>query len=330
MMKDCLRFGLKPFRMVKTIYSNPNRFRYELHKKMGIQFRPKAPNFPPMLIVETSSYCNLSCMYCPRTNLVKSDDSFEGFMNFDLYKKIIDEMSHYSYVTLRPFGRGEALINPDFPRMIRYAKEKGIRNIWLNTNGVLLSLEMSMELLESGIDVIEVSIDAATREMFKKIKGKDKYDIVVENTIRCCHLKKKLHSITEIVVSFVESKINTSEKDAFVKIWQNYADHVRIRPVHQHGDLVTNQRVSKEKNEGERLPCSILWERVEINYYGGLNYCEFDWENRREIGNVRTSSIKEIWNSEKYKRLRKLHIEKRFSEIPLCSVCKSYYEAGRW
>ncbi len=236
-------------------------------------------------------------------------------MDFDLYKKIIAEMSQYEYTTLRPFGRGEALINPDFPRMVRYAKEKGVRKIWLNTNGVLLSPKKSKELLDAGIDTLEVSIDAATRGTFKKIKGKDKYDQVVKNTIECCRLKKELYSQKEIVVSFVESAINTSEKDAFIKFWQNYADKVNIRPVHQHGALVSNQRVSEEKKEEERLPCPILWERVEINYYGGLKYCEFDWENREEVENVKNSSIKEIWNSEKYKQLRELHIEKRFSDF---------------
>lgn len=329
MQKKYFGFVSMPLRIARMIYFDPNRFRYGLHKKIGIKFRPKAPVFPPMLIVETSSYCNLSCIHCPRTNAAKNNGSFEGFMDFELYKKIIDEMSQYKYATLRPFGRGEALINPDFPRMIRYAKEKGVRKIWLNTNGVLLSPEMSKELLEAGLDTLEVSIDATTRETFKKIKGKDKYDVVVKNTIECCRLKKELYPKSEIVVSFVESSLNTLEKDAFVKFWQNHADHVNIRPVHQHGALVRNQRISKLKEE-ERLPCSILWERVEIHYYGGLNYCEFDWENREEVGNVRDLSIKEIWNSKKYKQLRKLHIEKRFSDIALCSVCKSYHEASGW
>ncbi|MBA7617846.1 GTP 3',8-cyclase [subsurface metagenome] len=329
-IKKCLRFALKPLRIAKIAYSDPNKFRYWLHENTGAKFRPKVLDFPPMLIVETSSYCNLSCIHCPRTEVAKKYDSFEGNMKFNLYKKIINEMSQYKYTTLRPFGRGEALINPDISRMIKYAKEKGIHKVWLNTNGTLLSVKKSKELLEAGIDRLEVSIDAATRETFKKIKGKDKYDLVVKNTIECCRLKKELNAKTEIVVSFVESSMNTLDKDTFIKFWKNYTDQVCIRPVHQHGALVSNQRISKEKKEKERLPCSILWERVEINYYGGLNYCEFDWENREKMGNVEKSSIKEIWNSKKYKQLRRLHIEKRFSEIPLCSICKTYNEAGGW
>ncbi|MGB2599774.1 MAG: radical SAM/SPASM domain-containing protein [Candidatus Omnitrophota bacterium] len=283
-----------------------------------------------MVIVETSSYCDLSCLHCPRTDLAKSDDSFEGFMDFDLWKKIVDEVAKYKRTTLRPFNRGEALINPDLVRMIRYAKKRGVGNIWLNTNGLLLSPEKSKELLDTGIDIIELSIDAASRETFKKIKGKDVYDTVVENTIACCRQKKESYPKTKIVVSFVESSLNASEKDVFLNFWKDYADYVNVRPVHQAGALLGDLRKSKGKKEDERLPCSMLWERLTITYSGDVCYCELDWEIKGKIGNVRDLSIKEIWNSEKYQQLRKLHIEKKFSEISLCNVCESYYEIMGW
>lgn len=330
MLKNFFRFGLLPIRMAKAFSADPNKFRYWLHKKTGRKFRPKALEFPPMIIVETSSYCNLACIHCPRTNLAQNSESFAGFMDFNLYKKIVDEISQYHYTTLRPFARGEALINPDLPRMIGYAKRKGVRNIWLNTNGVLLSPEKSKALLETGIDRIEVSIDSANRETFQKIKGKDKYETVVENTLECCKLKNKMYPKTEIVVSFVESSLNSSESDEFMKFWQKYADHVNIRPVHQHGALIRNLRNSQNEYELNRFPCSILWKRIEIAYHGALKYCEFDWENVGELGNVTERSIRDIWNSRKYKQLRASHIKRRFSELPLCNICKSYREAGTW
>ena len=99
---------------IKTFFSDSNNFRYWLHKKIGFKFKPKVLEFPKMIIVETSSYCNLSCIHCSRTYLVRNGNFTESFMEFDLYKKIIDEMSQYKYTTLRPMGFGEALINPEF------------------------------------------------------------------------------------------------------------------------------------------------------------------------------------------------------------------------
>ncbi|MGB3242493.1 MAG: radical SAM protein, partial [Candidatus Omnitrophota bacterium] len=222
MMNKCLNFLLAPLKIAKMAYFNTNKFRYWLHKKTGMKFQPKAPKFPPMIIAETSSYCDLLCLHCPRTTLARNDASFEGFMDFDLWKKIVDEIAQYKHTTLRPFGRGEALINPDFVRMIQYAKEKGVGNVWLNTNGLLLSPEKSKDLLNTRIDVIEISIDAASRDTFEKIKGKDVYDTVVENTIACCRQKKESHPKTKIVVRFVESSLNTPEKDAFLDFWKDY------------------------------------------------------------------------------------------------------------
>lgn len=319
-----------PLITLKWTLSEPNRFRYWLHKKIGIEFRPKALEFPPMVIVDTASYCNLSCLHCSRPYIVKNNSFTGGFMDLDLYKKIIDEMSQYKYTSLRPMGFGEALMNPEFISMIRYAKKKGINEIWLNTNGILLSPKMSRELFDAGIDRIEVSIDAFTPEMFHKIKGKDLYDKVVKNTLECCRLRKELRSKTEIVVSFVESELNTSEKDAFVKFWNNYADVVRVRQFHQYIASVKNLRVDKEKKEKERITCTIFWDRVLIGCDGDLKFCCLDEENKGVMGNVKKQSIREIWNSEKYKKLRMLHTKRMFSKIPLCSICRSYHEMNFW
>jgi radical SAM protein with 4Fe4S-binding SPASM domain len=336
MQKKYFGFVSMPLRMAKAFYSDPNRFRYRLHKKIGIKFIPKAPNFPPMVLLEPTNYCNFSCIHCAYTTISKRPGYKQGFMDFELYKKIIDEMCQYKNITLRPFDRGEALINPQLPQMIKYAKERGIKNIWLNTNGLLLTRQKSKEILEAGLDTLEVSIDATTETTFSKIKGVngEKLRKVIKNTIEYSKLKRVLYpnDRKKLVVSFVESSINNSEKDDFIGFWTKYADGVRVRPVHQHGALIKEDlRVTKRSREMvERLPCSILWERVSIDLCGNLRFCEVDWENKGIMGNVNDSSIKEIWNSEKYKQLRKLHIEKRFSEIPLCSVCKSYYEAGGW
>ena len=336
MIKKRLEFALKPLRIARMAYSDPNRFRYWLYKKTGTKFRPKAPDFPPMVLLEPTNYCNLSCIHCAYRTLLDKSDYNQGFMDFALYKKIIDEISEHKYTILRPFDRGEALINQQLPEMIKYAKKKCGKRIyiWLNTNGLLLTPRKSKQLLESGLDQLEVSIDAATETTFSRIKGVDGKILrkVADNTIQYCQLKKELYPNKKLIISFVESEINILEKDSFVNFWHNYADHVNIRPVHQHGALIKeNLRVTKKnKKQVQRLPCSIIWKRVSIDYQGNLRFCEVDWELKGIMGSIKDSCIEDIWNSKNYKELRGLHIEKRFSEIPLCSICKSYNEAGGW
>lgn len=96
--KKSLHFVLKPLRITRMAYSNPNRFRYWLHKKIGVKFRPKAPDFPPMILLEPTNYCNFSCIHCPYKFISKRPRCKQGFMNFDLYKKIISK-----FVTLVNF-----------------------------------------------------------------------------------------------------------------------------------------------------------------------------------------------------------------------------------
>ena len=159
----------------------------------------------------------MPCAHCPYTYISQKPSYSQGFMDLNLYKKIIDEISLYKGITLRPFERGEALINPQLAEMIKYAKEKGVERIWLNTNGLLLTPKKSRELLEAGLDRLEVSIDAASEKTFSLIKGVDGKTLrkVIANTIEYFNLKQTFFANNpnkKLVVSFVESETNTSEK----------------------------------------------------------------------------------------------------------------------
>jgi len=324
-----------PIKRVCAVCSNPNVFRYWIHKKTGIKFTPKAADFPPMVFLEPANYCNFLCVHCAYKSVSRNPKYKQGYMSFKLFAKIVDEVSQHKNTVLRPFDRGEALLNEKLPEMIKYAKEKGIKNVWLNTNGVFLTKQKSIKLLRSGLDQIEVSIDAFAESTYSKIKGVDGKILneVARNTAEYYRLKKKLYPTDQnkkLIVSFVESSINTLEKNDFVAFWRNHADFIRIRPVHQHGALVENMRVREKSRRIKRLPCSILWERVSIDYSGNLRFCEVDWENKGVMGSVKTSSIKEIWQSKGYEELRKCHVDGNFSKIQLCRICESYQEAGGW
>jgi radical SAM protein with 4Fe4S-binding SPASM domain len=249
-----------------------------------------------------------------------------GFMEMELYKKIIDEMSQYKYSILRPFGDGETLLHPKIVEMVRYAKKKGILNIWMNTNGTLLTENICKDLLMTGINQMEISIDAATKETYDKIRIGGNFDTVIKNTLQCISLKKELFPTVEIIVSFVESTINIHEKEDFSDFWKDKADVVSIRPFHQHTGLVKENMRARQYPHKTRYPCPLLWTRASITYTGDLKYCENDWYNKKIVGNVKEKSIRNIWNSAEYRKLRSLHVKKRFSEIPLCKNCIDFFQ----
>src|SRR4030066_409704 len=118
-------------------------------------FRTKKCNYLPIrLWIQTSSRCNLACRLCVNKDI---DPSLKGDMDFDLYKKIINDVWRYVF-DVNLFHRGEPLLNPRIVDMIKYANSKAIKTR-IHTNGVLLNENLSREIIKAGLNLISFSFD---------------------------------------------------------------------------------------------------------------------------------------------------------------------------
>ena len=97
---------------------------------------------PLHLDIEASSLCNLRCTFCDKLPLLQKNQL--GNMELDVFKKIIDQFSaepDKKLWGLKLSYRGEPLLNKDVPKMVKYAKERGVLDIYFNTNGMLRQKE---------------------------------------------------------------------------------------------------------------------------------------------------------------------------------------------
>ena len=115
--------------------------------------------------------CNYSCPHCnianPKTLLKAYDGKIETKMDFEKYKRIVDEGSDYNCPSIEPQGVNEPLLVRDFHKYVRYAYDKGFMDIMINTNASALTAKRSQQLLDSGITRLRFSLDAATPETYK-------------------------------------------------------------------------------------------------------------------------------------------------------------------
>jgi MoaA/NifB/PqqE/SkfB family radical SAM enzyme len=151
----------------------PDPRRYFEH--VGAERGPVADVEPVCLYLETTNRCNLLCTTCPRT--------FEALeppadMSWDLFTHIVEQFPRIARVVLH--GVGEPMMVPALPRMIRYLKDRGAY-VLFNTNGTLLSRRKGQKLIDSGLDELRVSLDAAEPEAFKLVRGRDMFDRIVRN-----------------------------------------------------------------------------------------------------------------------------------------------------
>jgi MoaA/NifB/PqqE/SkfB family radical SAM enzyme len=141
---------------------------------------------PVCLYLEVTNRCNLLCTTCPRTF---EDLEPPADMSWELFTRIVDQVPKIARVVLH--GVGEPMMVRDLPRMIAYLKARGTY-VLFNTNGTLLSEKKGRELIDSGLDELRVSLDAAEPEAFKLVRGRDLFARIVKKVKAFTALQQKL------------------------------------------------------------------------------------------------------------------------------------------
>jgi MoaA/NifB/PqqE/SkfB family radical SAM enzyme len=138
----------------------------------------RAASPPVCLYLEVTNRCNLLCETCPRTfeELEPPAD-----MDWELFTRIVDQVPDLARAVLH--GVGEPMLVRDLPRMIRYLKDRGVY-VLFNTNGTLLNAKKFPGLVETGLDELRVSLDAADAASYKAVRGKDFFARIVRDVGR--------------------------------------------------------------------------------------------------------------------------------------------------
>src|SRR3989344_5215186 len=120
-----------------------------------------------------------------------NSESGLGYMDWNLFKKIIDEASEYkpTFSSVKFNYRGETLLAKNLPEMIKYSKDKGVLDVQFNTNGSLLTEDLARKLIDSGLDGIIFSVDGANKETYEKIRRLGNYDNVYDKIIKFVELR---------------------------------------------------------------------------------------------------------------------------------------------
>ena len=286
----------------------------------------EAEGFPVVILIDNCNACNLRCSMCDHANMTKHRPV--GTMTMDLYKKVIDEIA-----VERPDARvweiffGDPFLCRDMAERIRYAKDKGLSDVVLNTNGVLMKPERAQAVIEAGLDALYVGIDAATVETYGKIRVGGNFDKAVGNVLAYRELLAEVgRPEQKLFVQFVLSDINEHEVDAFREFWTTRGVNVKVRPKVSWAGLVAAVNLAENAQVG-RKPCYWLMRTINICADGRAALCSVDVHCRVPCGNANTSTIKELWAG-LLADYRRMHAEGRFDELPeMCRDCRDWQSA---
>jgi MoaA/NifB/PqqE/SkfB family radical SAM enzyme len=270
--------------------------------------RDRAPRMPEIVQIESTNICNAKCVFCPRDDMHRR----QGIMSVELFRKIVDECVELGITHVRMHNYGEAFIDKRLVEKVRYAKQKGIKEVGMISNGSLITDQIARGMIDAGLDAINISVDASGKEVFESTRVGLKYDKVIGNIERLVRLRTESGKRRpKLILSFVRQN-NSADEQAFIEHWRAIADKIHVTDLH-------NWAGTLNQESDVNYPCYRPWLTFTVLWDGRVSLCCADFDGKTILGDLNTHSIAEIWNAEAYRDVRRQHLESGGPDI--CRAC---------
>jgi radical SAM protein with 4Fe4S-binding SPASM domain len=281
--------------------------------------------FPRYFEIETVNACNARCPMCT----IDDWDRRDGLMKDDVFQKIADEIGEHADVVKRValYRDGEPLIDRKLATKVAELKGRGVRKVGISTNAALLTPTKAEGLLISGIDEVLLSVDSLVPDVYEKIRVGLDFQEVMDNCLKFIALRDELGSDCQVWVRMIRQESNYAEWPTFERFWRSKmkpTDRVDYRYLHNWGSQLVKFRPVVEASTDK--PCIALWSLMVIFANGDVPMCNVDSNLRHQLGNVRDSTIAQLWQSAEQNRRRDLHLTGNRAAIPMCTSCTVWSE----
>lgn len=258
---------------------------------------------PRTIYIETTNLCNAKCPMCPHEKITRE----KGVMSWSLFEKIVNDCKELDLeeTTIYLHKEGEPLLDNKIFERIKYIKKQlpKLKEVVLNTNAMLLNEDKAKELIDSKIDKVFFSVDGATRKSYEKLRLGLDYETVVKNLQYFLNLKKQTKSKIHTVMQMLVYKENRHEVSMYNELWKDLADEIFIKEMHNYLDAGMSQLTTQKSKEQLRI-CTDPYDMMVVYCNGEVGICCWDYDNFAKVGDVRNSSIVEVFNNSHYENIR--------------------------
>jgi radical SAM protein with 4Fe4S-binding SPASM domain len=244
----------------------------------------------------------------------------------DKYMSILDELDSHGLDGLWLYHFGESLTHPDFKEILNYVDtKKDLGYIWLSTNGILANEEKIDILLNSSLSYLNFSLQSISVENYKKIAPTSPADRILKNLNTLIEKKKNSLGVKPFFrLQIIEQEDVLEEIDEYLRKFHDKCDVISVNML-EHTDLNFNRNSKDIRARKEREKCSRL-NRSDcfINSDGSVAICDNAYNNQIDIGDIRKSSVYEIWNGPERRQILKMNEDGNIWNVPICSECTDY------
>lgn len=292
----------------------------------------KLEKFPESFSIETVNICNAKCWFCPQPGHIRQ----KGYMKFEIYKKIIDEISIYKsqVKSIALFMDGDPTLHKDLIKFLIYAKQKKIKNIYLSSNMEFFSERLINQIFDNKLQGTLKFIIASLDGVSEKTHSSNRIGVDTKKAYENTNLliKKRRENFSFYPWIFPRMLINETNKHEeldFYNYWKNKADKVLRTTMHNWGGQIEDKKIHQNKESFSSI-CFFPFSQCFIQIDGKIRICCLDVDGKNLYGDLNNSSIKEIWRNQDFSNLRKNFLKKDHNKLPeICKKC-SYPQKGQW
>jgi MoaA/NifB/PqqE/SkfB family radical SAM enzyme len=288
---------------------------------------------PRSVKIELTSQCNYRCGFCAHRLRMKN----RGEMDRGFYERVVGEMVDAGVEELGVFYIGESFMCPWLPEAIRYAKDRGIKYVFLTTNGSLSRPDRVKACMEAGLDSLKFSMNNADEAQFREIAAvKPKlWRDAIANLKAAWRVREEGGYKCGLYASSIRYDGEQQAKMmALVDDIRPYVDEHYWLPLYSMGSLTTEREEELgyrpiAGNQGrigalrEPLPCWSAFTEGHVTYDGKLSACCFDAGDKWVMADLNTGAFLEGWNSDRFMALRRAHLKKDVTGT-ICESCVAY------
>ena len=305
------------------------------------RLRTEVRSYPFEIVLDITNRCNLRCPLCV-TGQHKNERPY-GAMAFDDFRRLVDELAPYLFKA-RLHSWGEPLLHGELMNMLEYLTSKNVGSE-ISTNLLLFRKEDALRLVDSGIEMLVVSMDGTTQEVYEAYRKGGRLETVMENIRALAEAKRSRGSRFPVIeVQFLLMKHNVHQAREIHRVARELgADRCRTFPV------VLNVQDEQQRRawlpEDARLcrydpdtwqdryyalnrACHWLWQSAVVNWDGTVSPCCIYEGSKTEMGgNAFRDGFRSVWNGPQYRIARKTFARRKHDRPspggpPICTTCR--------
>lgn len=253
----------------------------------------------PELRIENTNLCNAKCVICPREKMTRKLE----VMPTEHFENLVKQACSLGTEMISIFGYGEPLMDSEIVDKLKLARNF---TTFITTNASLLTTDLSIKLLNAGLNKIRFSVHGWDKN-YEKVHGLN-YETTKHNIENFVRINKNCHVSYSVIPMFGESveEIKDMYQGCELEIWKphNWTDGRAFRGARQ-----------------RKLTCGRPFNGpVQINADGKIMVCCFDYDGKMIVGDTYKDSIEDIVKGDRFNAIREAHREGNLKGLP-CETC---------